>query len=126
MEKLTYKQAFDKITEAYIKGEIRPYNSNFCFCGTLCDGSSEWRNDDYGGIFSNGVHKDFMFYTGKQYAEMERVLLMAIYRHTDENYEELLFNGMTAALEVLKEIHRDRGEDVDAHSLVFEKREVVL
>lgn len=38
------------------------------------------------------------------------------------NYEEGLFEGMVKALEVLKEIHRSRGENVDEEIQAFTKR----
>lgn len=40
--KLTYRQAYDKIIDAYFKGEIRPMEAMFCFCGILSDNSSVW------------------------------------------------------------------------------------
>lgn len=134
MNKLTYKQAFDKITEAYIRGEIQPYKSNFCFCGTIApeeysaEGFKNWNNHD--GKFDQAKH----FYTLAEYGKMERALFYHLgvpesdrisygrgIEKSDEGYEDALFNGMVAALEVLKQIHKDRGENVE--DFQFTKRE---
>lgn len=138
MEKLTYKQAFDMITEAYIKDEIKPYDNEFCFCGTLSH-DSNWRWEDY--------HKEFSYpYTNKEYLRMEYPLLHTLRNKTvgeiegysmflpcfdvdknvinHPNYENALFEGMCNALDVLKQIHIERGEDVD-ESLKLPKRELV-
>jgi hypothetical protein len=125
--KYTYKQAFDLITEAYIKDEIRPYECSFCFCGTLANNTSEW----VGCNLVNG-------YSGSDFREMESALLDFIgYSFKDETWvginklenhprwEDVLFNGMCAALEVLKEIHRERGEDVDGVP-EFTKRQLTV
>src|SRR5688572_8006171 len=124
MQQLTYKQAYNKIIEAYFKDEIQSYNAEFCFCGTLSPVNryAEWYTS---------------LYSSAEYRLMEKALLTIIRDQTvgecacdiyggtghtydnrykiicHENYETALFNGMCAALEVLKEIHRSRGENVD-------------
>lgn len=144
MEKLTYRQAFDKITEAYIRGEIQPYDRSFCFCGTLVNK----KNQD--NVFLSDW--DYSFYNHFELGKMEEALLKTIRDMTighkaspsifvediinfdtiklresvfsHPNYENALFAGMSAALEVLKEIHRARGEDVDEVPM-FTKRELL-
>ncbi len=131
----SYKEQFDKITEAYIKGEIKPYKSNFCFCGTIApeeysaDGHKNWNNHD--GKFMQHKH----FYTLSEYGKMEEALFiplhafngkisgMNIYRleEGDEGYEDAMFDGMCAALEVLKQIHVHKGDIADEYP-VFKKR----
>lgn len=115
MEKLNYKQAFDKITEAYIKGEIKALDSNFCFCGTLCGNSMDW---NYGLEDSPAYN----LYSKKEYKRMEDPLLSISY-DIDNNpkSEDEFFEAMCQSLEVLKEIHRSRGENVDEVP-VFTKR----
>lgn len=133
MNKLTYQQAYDKIIQAYFKDEIRPLEPLFCFCGTLSQ-NSEWAF----------CHKsnDAYPYSVAEYCKMERALfssfhgfewrpcLCTIYKGSGdpEEYinqnEQALFEGMCAALEVLKQIHRERGENVDDVP-VFKKRELV-
>jgi hypothetical protein len=111
MERLTYKQAYDKIIDAYFKDEIEPYDAKFCFCGTLCDNSVGWMGNSL-----TGIHNNFGSYSGVDYGKMESALFSKIDRtgrHMPD-YEDALFSGMVAALDVLKEIHRSRGEDVDS------------
>lgn len=107
---MTYKQAYDKIIEAYFKDEIKPYDAKYCFCGTLCDNKSDWGKDSF-----NRIHNDYGDYLGVEYVKMERALLAHIMDTCRllPNYEERLFSGMSAALDVLKQIHIERGEIID-------------
>jgi hypothetical protein len=134
-----YKKQFDKITEAYIKGEIKPYDRQFCFCGTIgCVGRE---------IESFCRSWDYSLYSPVEYGDMERALLTTIRDETigakscssifleevgltvklreasmgHENYEAALFNGMCAALDVLKKIHLSRGEKIE-DTPILEKR----
>lgn len=128
---MNYKQAHDKIIEAYFKDEIKPASCEFCFCGTLAP-NSQWHDK-----YSKGYYP----YSYFEYFEMERALLSKLSdvirigdgcseysfgysfgRH--DNYEDELFEGMCAALDVLKEIHRSRGENVDEEIQQFSKREL--
>lgn len=138
MEKLTYRQAFDKITEAYIKDEIRPMKAHFCFCGTLANNDSGWQ------FASRHEHTAYP-YTVKDFGRMEAALFSPFTELEYEgiglindkilwdgnhhkpisvlpNYEERLFQGMCAALEVLKNIHKSRGENVE--DFQFTKRQL--
>jgi hypothetical protein len=140
MQTLTYKQAYDKIIEAYFKDEIKPYNGQFCFCGTLAGfviSNAFEQPDNYRGWPTNE-------YSSNELNKMEVALLYAIYNGVNgtgniyepfaydmtetrertishPNYENALFAGMCAALEVLKDIHRARNENVDEVP-VFTKR----
>lgn len=136
---LTYAEARNKILDAYFKDEIKPFDMNFCFCGTLA-GGVEWAIPSN----INGIDKK---YTKSEYTEMESALLYVftetfstvvrsgnnpadwqvydskyIVQHPE--YENVLFRGMEKALEVLKEIHRSRGEDVDNPAPSFTKRSI--
>ncbi len=99
---LTYRQAYDKIIEAYFKDEINIMDNKFCFC--------EFNNME-NALFSVFVNMDVSLDVEKNKKRIP-------------NYEDLLFSGMCAALDVLKEIHRSRGEDVD-DSLQLTKRELI-
>lgn len=116
MERLTYQQARDKIIEAYFKGEIWPLNASFCFCGTLCDNDSSWCKSPM------ESHNNSHGYKGAEFVKMETALLRTMQSQlggsigsscNHPEYENILFNGMSAALDVLKEIHKSRGENVD-------------
>lgn len=116
---MTYKQAYDKIIDAYFKDEIKPINPSFCFCGTLCDNSKEWFTP-FSDPDKHRFHCDSHGYTGIQFSLMEAALFDGMINaglnpteKSHPNYEAGLFAGMCAALNVLKEIHLERGEDVD-------------
>ena len=120
MNKLTYKEAYDKIIQAYFNDEIRPMNCKFCFCGTLSP-DERWALKRTG---SEVVYP----YTYDEYNRMENALfgitpLSSTNRlrtfaergpWSAEVYENALFEGMCEALDELEEIHRERGEDVDS------------
>lgn len=115
---MTYKQAFDKITEAYIKGEIKPLNSKFCFCGNLCNNDSGWRQDE-GEVRKRKGYQ----YSREEFERMEWPLLGVYYdERSNTNIEEYLFRAMCKSLDILKQIHKERGEDVDEE--IFTKREL--
>jgi hypothetical protein len=112
---MTYKQAYDKIIEAYFKNQIKPLSADFCFCGTLAGGSNRWFGE------SCEWHKDFGNYKGREYVRMEVALFDGLKKSSGTEhwyndmpgYEDALFSGMCAALDVLKQIHIERGEIVD-------------
>lgn len=134
MDKLTYRQAYDKIIEAYFKDEIKPLMPNFCFCGTLNKNDSRY-------WIGFKRKEDGFYYSGIELQKMEVELLVAMGKFLNINlysintrsedierhplYEAALFAGMSAALDVLREIHRSRGEDVDGEFTPFTKRELV-
>lgn len=137
MNQLTYKEAENLIFDAYFKDEILPFKSTFCFCGTLApneysnEGFKNWNNHD--GKFDQSKH----FYTLNEYARMEEALFIPLgaYNGTISNlspdhlnegdiyFEDALFKGMCAALEVLKIIHLQRGEVID-NPVNLKKREL--
>ncbi len=139
--RFTYQEAYDKIIDAYYKDQIKPMNSQFCFCGTLHEGP-DWR---YGKLQKGE-------YTPFEFSKMEAALFDGILNEyglswnadPEKHYvvfasmntlhiadllrgpsEEALFCGMSKALEVLKEIHRGRGEDVDNLGVSFQKRKQI-
>lgn len=109
---MNYKQAFDKITEAYIRGEIQPFSPEFCFCGTLCGGREWYRGVRFPLVVNQFPHSG---YSGLELGTMEKALLDEVWDvlERSEQYEEKLFSGMSAALDVLKQIHIERGEIID-------------
>jgi hypothetical protein len=107
MKKLTYKQAYDKIIQAYFRDDIKPLDSKFCFCGTLCDNSIMWN-------YARDNHPVYNLYSFEEYKRMELPLLTVWYSETGtKKYEDEIFEAMCAALNELKQIHKDRGENVD-------------
>lgn len=121
---MNYQTAYNKIIDAYFKDEIKPFEAKFCFCGTLCDNSSKWFRS-YVNMSGVRRHKDFGDYSGNDYYRMEQVLLNNVScTQGTPRYEASLFAGMSAALDVLKQIHIERGEAIDEVP-VFVKRELV-
>jgi len=138
----TFNEQKEKIIQAYFKDEIKPYHSNFCFCGTLAP--DEYRTISGGRKYKNwnetktSYRSEAHNYTAKEYAKMETALLIELDAkgiddfYLDEfnkikedapDYEDRLFAGMVAALEVLKQIHIESGEVID-ETPVFEKRKL--
>lgn len=86
---MTYKQVFDKVTSAYIKGELNPYISYNCVFGNIFDNSRKWRAEcfDLGdGNYSNfslgkisseasAFIKKNSIYTPLQVHELEKLFL---------------------------------------------------
>lgn len=115
MNKLTYKEAYDKIIEAYFKDEIQPLSSIFCFCGNLCNKNPDWAYSKYDKFFG---------YSYEDFRSMEKALfngmdtsfpdwhLYSINKQSKE-YEDSLFAGIVTALETLKKIHIGRGEIIN-------------
>lgn len=40
----TYQQSYDKLTAAYIHGQVEPWSLCFCFVGNLLNNTSQWGN----------------------------------------------------------------------------------
>lgn len=51
---ITFKQQFDKLTEAYIKDEVHPYKNCGCFIGNLLNKTSGWSKARYNRNFRGG------------------------------------------------------------------------
>lgn len=126
---LTYKQAYDLLIDAYYKDKIKPYDPEFCFCGTLNNNDSDWY-DWRCSAYASNVHEDGLNYNGRELWRMEDALLITLHielntenkysqfrNHFDVTedlyYEEVLFEGFCKALDVLKQIHIERGEVID-------------
>lgn len=137
---MTYKQAYDKIIDAYFKDEIKPFNCEFCFCGTLSK-DENWHGQAIGKKYIPSEYN----YSKKEYGLMERALFSTFpndvkwvslgtvdypdnrgaYNNLHKNYEEFLFAGMCAALDVLKQIHKERGENVEEDLPAFTQRKLL-
>jgi len=144
----TYKENYNKIIEAYFKDEIKPYDQEFCFCGTLCNNNKDWWAKVHCEVHCNNI--GFDDYSCRELYEMEKALLLPLaelseaelsnniddadyllingevrkYVIKHEYYEDALFEGMCAALEVLRQIHESRGENIDDEIPAFTKRKL--
>lgn len=133
--KLTYVEARDKIWNAYFRDEIKPLEVDFCFCGTLAGGD----------VWEDGLCP---LYARQEYGIMEKALFSAwseiiwidnadisvkdnrldtidIVNKELPDYEDKIFSGMLSALEVLKQIHRERGEVIPEDEPLLKKRNLV-
>lgn len=109
----SYVEQFNKITEAYIHGDIKPMDPNFCFCGVLAPKNTDWGSYTYVNEALGGEHP----YTPTEYRNIELALLETIqYNFPGGNFskelafminppEEALFKSISAALDELKKIH---------------------
>lgn len=128
---MKYREAYDKIIDAYFKDEIRPFDAEYCFCGTLCGNSSKWIESGISNELGDPNRcVNFAGYSSTEWAQMEFALCKTVQTMTRPNrersgpiYEDALFNGMSAALDVLKQIHIERGEVIDEPQ-PFIKREL--
>lgn len=137
MQAPTFKQQYDKIVSAYFKDELQPYIRCACFIGNLIGDQGNFREQNPRiSYFAN------KFYTEKQIEDLERNFLITISQNTiesqrkclsasdtvdminiiagDRNYENALFMAMDSTLQMLKEIHKGWGENVE--ECKFEKR----
>lgn len=125
----TFIEQREKIIQAYFRDEIRPFEVKFCFCGTLCDNSNRWSQYN---LKRNGepIHCDVGLYKAGDFIKMEHALLIKIQAICETNeifdgwygedevdvefhplYEQALFEGMCDALEILRQIHIEMGDE---------------
>lgn len=134
---ITFREAFDRITKAYYRNEIEPFNACGCFVGNLlnknngwvegCGGLGELRSDKlrvFKARLSVSDNSDNT-YSLEEIAELENVFMSHIrtISKNDEGDEAEIFQAMEAALLKLREIHESKGEIIEP--LEFKKRELV-
>lgn len=127
----TYKEQFDKITRAYINGELKPWDACACFIGNIFNNTEDWiyalpRNKGFHGSdkISRGVRqiREQSNYTPEE-IEMLEYNFLNIYSDVFNNRkrcrtEETLYNAMVSTLEMLRQIHISKGENVEMISLI--------
>lgn len=149
----TYKQQFDRLTEAYISGKVNPMLCEACFVGNLLQAKDN-RWADSRQIFGEVTNNETWYHSGskailllsdnqytiKNIVDLEKTFFVGILG-TDfkslsvaqtmilkgelrcREYEDRLFKGFEMALELLKQIHIEQGEVID-ETPVFVKREL--
>lgn len=129
-----YKEMFDKLTEAYIKNEIRPYDNCGCFIGNMMNNTFEWaqcRDFDYKSkknivelknpkMLSLEINEHLKgFYTPEEILSLEQCFMELLPRYevygswSREQKEESLFKAFEATLALLKQIHEAKGDVVE-------------
>lgn len=94
---VTYKEQFDKLTRAYINGEVDPWDCKACFVGNLLNNNSRWGNefrdalcgsrDGIGHVSKNSSYIEVLevlrlennnYYTPEEIANLEATFLFTI------------------------------------------------
>lgn len=141
--KLTYREAYDRIVDAYFKDELDPFDDCACFIGNLLFGDDSWvgcrttrnlyppqtseillairfvNNFGYTPDQITDLELNFLSCIAKydfnkakvEAREKPRHEVYKMYRRFDE---DTLFLAMSSTLDMLKAIHEDNGEIVDA------------
>lgn len=136
----SYESQWQKLTTAYIKGEINPYDACACFVGNLLNGTKCWiyeKHHKLGSIHEEvlkSVYKESAgLYTPDEVLEIEEIFMKETrnFKLKDSatfqerlmvNYtEDSLFKGFELALAALKKLHISKGEKVDK-TFTFKKR----
>lgn len=140
---ITYKEQFDKLTRAYINGEVNPYDCKACFVGNLLNNKKEWGYLEERGSFTSMEQLKAMkclleegegTYSAKEIVKIELNFMRYIWEANSyiNNWgngkmtpimEDCLFKAFESTLEMLKAIHISKGEQID-ESPVFVKRTI--
>ena len=145
--KLTYREAYDRIVNAYMKDELKPFSNCACFIGNLL-GSGQWSAcrapagrsmtrsrldalvliNSFGYCYENicsmednFLNEIFSITRGECFKNPRRTRIKYSERY-GEAFENGVFAAMSSTLDMLKKIHEENGEIVDAP--VFKKREL--
>jgi hypothetical protein len=138
---ISFKEQFDKLTEAYIRNEVNPYEPCGCFVGNLLNRHQDWvtvrlswaspiadrslpfYEDGYKCIKkeSDGT------YTPQEITDLEFLFMMTYEinggtssQTKSEKEEDALFIAFETTLDALKKLHEANGEKVD--EFTFKKR----
>lgn len=149
----TYKEQFDKLTEAYIKLEVNPFQDCACFVGNLLNKTNAWivgREFDGFDEYKHWTFRDNLYwdcitpanacvlkesnglYSLKEIYDMEQVFMYTYVQNggpkskePDFINEHALFLAFEAGLEKLKQIHESKGEIVDPQPFVKRQLQTV-
>ena len=150
----SFKEQFDKLTEAYIAGKVNPFRTCACFVGNLLNGNATWTNlKDFHldlQIFSTcdipkrttdiiERSKQDLQIEGKGLYTIEDIIKLEenfmlffmnqgmawLGNEVDAEMEECLFQAFYSTLEALRKLHVSKGEVVD-ETPVFVKRQSKL
>jgi hypothetical protein len=131
-----FKEQEDKIIQAYFKDEIKPFDAKFCFCGTLAPNTTwKYKTSRIGKhVYTEIEYRRmegalFSQFPGVLYKDLGIISFPGNYRmgselyifDNKERFEDLLFTGMVAALEVLKSIHIEHGQQIEEPILLTKR-----
>lgn len=141
---ITFKQQFDKLTEAYIRNEVNPYDSCACFIGNLLNNNDGWADALACGTaravykpaeIANAIRNENMlisvikneaegFYSPLDIVRLEKNFMDFFWgRPRCIEPEELLFMAFDSTLDMLKQIHESKGEIVEPFE--FKQRQLL-
>lgn len=122
----SFKQQFDKLTEAYINNEVNPSSACACFVGNLLNKSREWaysRKFDYEQRPVKAVSTGNLthivrvieneaggLYTPEEIFSLETLFMFEV---KGGMTEEKIFIAFDKTLALLKQIHEAKGEIID-------------
>lgn len=136
---ITFEKQFNKLTEAYIKNEIKPWDACACFVGNILNNTNTWsfgrvctypaNNKPYELVDNGVIYNEILlyaegFYTPEEIVDLENCFLgnITYTKEGTEMYEESLFKAFEKTLDLLKEIHISKGEKIEPFE--FKKREL--
>lgn len=139
MRQPTFKEQFDKITTAYIKDELEPYQDCACFVGNLLNNTTTWAfcrrqvmtsgktyeqckwNES---LLADTIQKEAGgFYTPEEILRLEGNFMQFLYNATlGTSTEDIIFSAMDSTLDMLRKIHESKGEVIEDYK--FEKRQL--
>lgn len=141
---MKFIESYNKIVNAYIKDQIEPYNSCFCFVGNLLNNISGWgttRSSENYEFLDNDLkssreqRKSYHiyrikeeskgFYNSDDITRLEYNFLNTIEQEDkkETESEEGIYRAMESTLMLLKQIHEEKGEIVEEYN--FSKRELI-
>lgn len=144
----TFKKAFDRLTEAYIKDQVNPFDQCACFVGNLLNGK-DWTNinllnstREYENFYGFCIPIGFRtldhikrvlerecdsFYTPDNVDVLEKLFLKVYHQHGGRRHQDIdedaLFKAFEVTLDLLKKIHESHGEVVDQYE--FKQRQLI-
>lgn len=144
-KKPTFQEQYNKITSAYYKNELDPFEECACFVGNLlnrCGGWSFIRDFSSASLSINlgqteyGQHMIFQhsegLYSKQDILQLENNFIEKCFPDKTRNFlsnkeeatEENLFSAMESTLEMLRKIHEGKGEIIQ--DCEFHKRELCI
>lgn len=153
MKTPTFREQYDKIVGAYMRNELRPFDSCACFVGNLLNRNHDWAkgrtfeskdlDSPTFAVLGNPCYDDGIqvfecqlrieansLYTPQEIIDLENLFLHTISEWWQEMNcedevvpEDRLFKAMEVTLKALRELHESKGEVIEDY--VFQKRELV-
>lgn len=147
---ITYQEAYDRLTTAYLQNKVNPYNGCACFVGNLLNGSDNWIgmrtcvgklrekaiscvNEESGGKYTTGdilsLEAKFMSRVVLPYSSKcdmgyysGHKTMEEIWQNPTPEMEEILWRAFVDTLEDLKKLHISKGEVIDKPVILIKRQ----